>query len=221
MKHKVKWVPGLGARGHKGEYVHFKTKGKAYYSTPNWPWLVKTVKRTKIVVRWWTGPSGHEGQWNTQEFLPGDLAAARIVAKQIAEQIPYDVRVYGEGYVYSSHRKEMDIMNIFDFGQWEPEGGVRVNPSKRGLVLWRYDKVIGTWKYERSVEPDTAEQWLGVFQRDEPDAVFKISKNQPRTAVEKELRALSKRARGKTSKKRANPRKKATNVRSLVSKALR
>lgn len=119
---KVKWVPGRGAQGNKGDYVSFKTKGAAYYAEPTWSWLVKNVKRTKIIVRWWTGPSEHEGQWNTQEFLPTDLAAAKRVAKQISQDSPYVVYIFGEGYAYVPHRREMDVTSIYDFGYFEPEG---------------------------------------------------------------------------------------------------
>ena len=50
-----------------------------------------------------------------------------------------------------------------------------LNPS-----LWRYNQVTGYWTHERSCLPETAEQWLAVFQKDEPDAYFKISKHKPK-----------------------------------------
>lgn len=51
--------------------------------------------------------------------------------------------------------------------------------TRPGLRLWRYNQTTGYWNYERSVTPETAEQWLAVFQKDEPTAYFKVSRHKP------------------------------------------
>jgi len=50
--------------------------------------------------------------------------------------------------------------------------------------LWSYDNITGYWRLERIVGTDTAENWLRIFQNDEPDVVFKLSKNRPVKAPE-------------------------------------
>ncbi len=37
------------------------------------------------------------------------------------------------------------------------------------------------WEYQRDVTPETSEQWLQVFQKDQPLTQFKLSKNRPRS----------------------------------------
>lgn len=56
--------------------------------------------------------------------------------------------------------------------------GLRGVESK-GRGLWAYNHITGLWKLERKCTPDTEQKWLEIFQRDEPDTAFKLSKNRP------------------------------------------
>jgi hypothetical protein len=47
------------------------------------------------------------------------------------------------------------------------------------LALWRYKPVTGYWAFVRDVTEDTAQQWLAIWQADEPEIEFKISKRKP------------------------------------------
>jgi hypothetical protein len=57
--------------------------------------------------------------------------------------------------------------------------GARIGETKRGLNLWKRNSRTGIWEHQRAVTPETADQWLQQFQRDEPDAQFVVSKNKP------------------------------------------
>lgn len=45
--------------------------------------------------------------------------------------------------------------------------------------LWKYNKVTGYWNHERKCDSATAKDWLIVYQKDEPEETFKLSKNKP------------------------------------------
>lgn len=47
------------------------------------------------------------------------------------------------------------------------------------LRLWKLNERTGYWDYQRSVTPETADEWRRIFQIDEPKATFVISKNKP------------------------------------------
>jgi len=47
------------------------------------------------------------------------------------------------------------------------------------LGLWKYNRVTGYWDHQRGCAPETAQQWLEVFQRDEPQESFKLSRKRP------------------------------------------
>lgn len=55
------------------------------------------------------------------------------------------------------------------------------NPRQRALQLWKFNKVTGLWVPQRTVTQQTADEWLRIFQRDEPEEIFKVSVNKPRT----------------------------------------
>lgn len=48
------------------------------------------------------------------------------------------------------------------------------------MNLWRYNPITGYWRMERRCDPDTAQQWLELFSKDEPDAHFALSRFAPR-----------------------------------------
>ena len=48
------------------------------------------------------------------------------------------------------------------------------------MNLWRYNPITGCWRIERMCKPDTAQQWLEMFQKDEPGAYFALSRFSPR-----------------------------------------
>jgi hypothetical protein len=50
------------------------------------------------------------------------------------------------------------------------------------LKLWKYNTITGYWNYVRDVTEETKKDWLDVFQKDEPSAIFKVLKNKPKTA---------------------------------------
>jgi len=43
-------------------------------------------------------------------------------------------------------------------------------------ALYRYNPITGYWVYVRSCEETTAEEWLRIFQADEPQAKFELRK---------------------------------------------
>ena len=71
--------------------------------------------------------------------------------------------------------------------------GQKGKPRARNasMILWMYNPITGYWKRERTVEPDTADQWLAVFKKAEPDAAFKISRSKPRGEPKKKRNAPS------------------------------
>jgi hypothetical protein len=50
----------------------------------------------------------------------------------------------------------------------------------RSITLWKYNKRTGYWEHQRECELETAQRWLEVFQKDEPEELFKLSKNKPK-----------------------------------------
>lgn len=48
------------------------------------------------------------------------------------------------------------------------------------LKLWRLNKITGYWVIQRLCAPETATLWLEVYQKDEPEELFVLSKNKPR-----------------------------------------
>lgn len=47
------------------------------------------------------------------------------------------------------------------------------------IGLWRLNRISGLWTLERKCDPATAKRWLEVFQSDDPNSVFKLSKTKP------------------------------------------
>jgi len=52
--------------------------------------------------------------------------------------------------------------------------------TNKHLNLWQYNKITGYWKFVRDLTPDTAAQYLAIFQADEPNETFKIATRKPR-----------------------------------------
>lgn len=48
------------------------------------------------------------------------------------------------------------------------------------IKLWKYNRITGYWIIQRECNDNTADRWLAVFQKDEPDELFKLSRNKPR-----------------------------------------
>jgi hypothetical protein len=48
------------------------------------------------------------------------------------------------------------------------------------MNLWRFNPISGFWRIERMCDAATAQQWLSIFQRDEPKAHFALSRFSPR-----------------------------------------
>lgn len=46
--------------------------------------------------------------------------------------------------------------------------------------LYKYNKRSGMWDHQRSVTPETKDQWLHYFKKDEPNEHFVVSKNKPK-----------------------------------------
>jgi hypothetical protein len=45
--------------------------------------------------------------------------------------------------------------------------------------LWKYNKTTGLWALQRVCAEWTAENWLGVFQKDDPEEYFILSRRKP------------------------------------------
>jgi len=50
---------------------------------------------------------------------------------------------------------------------------------KPAMRLWKYKKITGLWNVVRSVTPDTAVEWLKIWQKNEPKETFVISTRKP------------------------------------------
>jgi hypothetical protein len=51
--------------------------------------------------------------------------------------------------------------------------------------LWQYNRITGLWDHQRSCDESTAEEWLKVFSKDEPDETFVLAKHRPKNAPER------------------------------------
>lgn len=51
---------------------------------------------------------------------------------------------------------------------------------KKDHGLYKFNKRSGYWDRERSVTPETKDQWLATFKKDEPEEHFITSKNRPK-----------------------------------------
>ena len=47
------------------------------------------------------------------------------------------------------------------------------------IRLWKYNRVTGLWDYQRTVTPETADQWLAIFTRNAPRETFVLSRKMP------------------------------------------
>jgi len=47
------------------------------------------------------------------------------------------------------------------------------------MHLWQYSKVTGYWRIARDVTPETAQHWLAIYRKDEPNEHFKVSARRP------------------------------------------
>ena len=52
--------------------------------------------------------------------------------------------------------------------------------EEKSLSLWKHNKRSGLWDHQRNVTPETKDEWLKTFTKDEPDAHFHVSKNKPK-----------------------------------------
>jgi hypothetical protein len=46
-------------------------------------------------------------------------------------------------------------------------------------VLWRYNRTTGLWDFCRRCAAQSAQQWLGVWRKDEPGETFRLAKHRP------------------------------------------
>jgi hypothetical protein len=46
--------------------------------------------------------------------------------------------------------------------------------------LWKYNPTTGIWTLCRTCLQVTAENWMAIFKKDEPDATFIISRKKPK-----------------------------------------
>ena len=47
------------------------------------------------------------------------------------------------------------------------------------LRLWKYNRITGLWNVQRTVLPETKDEWLAIFRRDEPKETFVVSASKP------------------------------------------
>ena len=47
------------------------------------------------------------------------------------------------------------------------------------LRLWKYNTTTGYWKVVRSVTPETKEDWLRIWQKDDPTGNYVVSTSTP------------------------------------------
>jgi hypothetical protein len=61
------------------------------------------------------------------------------------------------------------------------------------LTLWRltWSHACGTyWQAQRACDDSTAESWLEIYRRDEPNATYSLARRAPRIVTGYESRAL-------------------------------
>jgi hypothetical protein len=59
------------------------------------------------------------------------------------------------------------------------------------MTLWKFNPITGFWRAERACEPETAQQWLELFQKDAPQDHFVLSRLTPRFDPIKTKRAAA------------------------------
>jgi hypothetical protein len=47
------------------------------------------------------------------------------------------------------------------------------------LQLWKYNTTTGYWKIERGVTPETKDEWLRIFEKDDPNGSYVVSASRP------------------------------------------
>jgi hypothetical protein len=47
------------------------------------------------------------------------------------------------------------------------------------IKLWRWNATTGYWSIERGCEALNADEWLRVYQDDEPGAIFQLGEKRP------------------------------------------
>lgn len=47
------------------------------------------------------------------------------------------------------------------------------------IKLWQYNRITGYWAAVRTVNPETAHEWLTVYQSDDPFGYYQVGKNRP------------------------------------------
>lgn len=52
--------------------------------------------------------------------------------------------------------------------------------EEKSLSLWKHNRRSGLWDHQRGVTPETKDEWLKHFQKDEPDAHFHVSAKKPK-----------------------------------------
>ena len=48
------------------------------------------------------------------------------------------------------------------------------------MNIWRFNPITGCWRIERMCDETTSALWLALFQSDEPNAYFALSRFSPR-----------------------------------------
>lgn len=48
------------------------------------------------------------------------------------------------------------------------------------ISLWVFNRVTGYWNLVRNCDVQTAQDWMRIFQTDDPGAVYQLSKTKPR-----------------------------------------
>jgi hypothetical protein len=47
------------------------------------------------------------------------------------------------------------------------------------MKIWVYNPITGYWQFGRDATPDTAQQWLAIWQQDRPAGHVVVAKRRP------------------------------------------
>ena len=77
---------------------------------------------------------------------------------------------------YAKYEGVFDVSSCYSYA-WQTVNDE--DDTMRALTLWKKNPITGYWRAERQVSRETAQQWLAIFQSDEPNALFVVSARKP------------------------------------------
>lgn len=123
---------------------------------------------------------GHDGVGSPEEIAYGE--GWHSTTRENPYISPAERAAWEKGRKARAQKSKMT--NAYFKGEVRGKSFQQPRPRDAELRLWRYDKITGYWKVERTVSPETASQWLAIFQKDQPGETFKVSTSRPNSVPE-------------------------------------